>query len=224
MGEAWLDNPINPRDVPIPQEIRDKWQNIVNILVRIMKVPAALIMRVNFPVFTVFQSGGTEENPFRAGQEFKLPAGIYCEKTMRTKEKQLVPNALKDPEWDKNPSIPAGMISYLGFPIFYPDNDVFGTLCILDNKENSYSSDFEEVMSQFKEIIESHLKLLWQKMTLEELLKRQKIAEEEAIDKAKEIARFNNLCVDRELRIIELKEKIARLENALNSFQRGGHQ
>jgi hypothetical protein len=75
---------IAPKDLPIPQEIRNKWQNIVNILLRIMKIPTALIMRVDFPTFTVFQAGDSPENPFKAGQDFKLPAGIYCEKNHGT--------------------------------------------------------------------------------------------------------------------------------------------
>jgi light-regulated signal transduction histidine kinase (bacteriophytochrome) len=36
----------------------------------------------------------------------------------------------------KNPDIKLGMVSYLGFPINFPDNQPFGTLCVLDNKEN----------------------------------------------------------------------------------------
>ncbi|MDD5730155.1 MAG: GAF domain-containing protein [Candidatus Omnitrophica bacterium] len=211
---------IDPKDVPIPQEIRNKWQNIVNILIRIMKVPTALIMKVEFPLFTVFQSADSPENPFKANQVFKLPAGIYCEKTMATKEKNLIPNALKDTEWDKNPSIAAGMISYIGFPIFYPDKNIFGTLCVLDNKENAYSKDYEEVMLQFKEIIESHLALLWQKLILENLLAQQRITEKQLTEKIETIEGINKLCVNREIKIIELNKEIARLEEDLKQARR----
>ncbi len=212
---------IAPKDVPIPQEIRNKWQNIVNILTRIMKVPAALIMRVDFPSFTVFQSADSPENPFKANQEFKLPAGIYCEKTMGRKDRLLIPNALKDPEWDNNPGIAAGMISYLGFPIFYPDKNVFGTLCVLDNKENAYSKDYEEIMLQFKEIIESHLMLLWQKLTLENLLAQQRITERQLEEKIEAIEGINKICVNREIEIIELKKKTAKLEEDLKQARQG---
>lgn len=211
---------INPKDVAIPQEIRDKWQNIVNILIRVMKVPVALIMRVDFPSFTVFQAGDSDENPFKADQEFKLPAGIYCEETMKRKEKVLIPNALKDPKWDKNPSISAGIISYLGFPIFYPNQNIFGTLCVLDNKENAYSRDYEEVMLQFKEIIESHLTLLWQKLMLENLIARQKITEKQLKDRIEEVEGINKVCIDREIKMMELKEKIEKLEEGLKQARR----
>jgi GAF domain-containing protein len=139
---------------------------------------------------------------------------------MGRKDKLLIPNALKDPEWDKNPSIAAGMISYLGFPIFYPDKDVFGTLCVLDKKENPYSKDFEEIMLQFKEIIESHLELIWQKLTLENLLARQRITESQLKEKLEAIEGINKICVNREIEIIELKRKIAKLEEDLKQARR----
>jgi GAF domain-containing protein len=206
---------LEPNNVPIPQEIRNKWQNIVDILIKILKVPVALIMKVEFPSFTVFQSGDSQENPFKANMEFKLPAGIYCEKTMERKGKLLIPNALKDPDWDKNPSIAAGLVSYLGFPIFYPDKNIFGTLCVLDTKENTYSKDYEELMLQLKEIIESHLALLWQKLTLENLIAQQKITEKQLKEKIETIEGINKICVDREVKIIELNKKIAQLEQDL---------
>jgi GAF domain-containing protein len=210
-----METTINPKDIPVPQEIRDKWQNIVNILTKVMHIPVGLIMRVDGTSFKVLQSSNSEGNPFKIDQEFTLPAGIYCEKTMKTQQKNLIPNALKDPEWDKNPSIAAGLISYLGFPIFYPDKNIFGTLCVLDKKENSFSADFEEVMSQFKEIIESHLTLIWQKKLLENTLAQQKATEEELKNKIKEIEEFNRVFVNRELKMTELKEKITKLEEAV---------
>lgn len=206
---------IEPKDIVIPEEIRSKWQNIVDILIKVMKVPAALIMKVDFPSFIVFQSGDSPENPFKADQVFKLPAGIYCEKTMKTKKKNLIPNALKDPEWDKNPSIPIGMISYLGFPIFYPNKDIFGTLCVLDKKENTYSTDLEEIMSQFKEVIESHLELLWQRSVLLNILMQKKTIEKELKEKIEEAEDINKICVSREKEVEELKKRIAKLEDDL---------
>ena len=37
--------------------------------------------------------------------------------------------------WDKNPDLKLGMLAYLEFPLNFPDNQPFGTLCIFDNKE-----------------------------------------------------------------------------------------
>ena len=66
------------------------------------------------------------------------------------------------------------MISYLGFPILMPSGKVFGTICVLDTKENSYSTTYEELILQLKELIESHLSLLQMNKTLEETKKHLK--------------------------------------------------
>lgn len=52
------------------------------------------------------------------------------------------------------------MISYLGMPLLWPDNEVFGTLCTLDNKENHYSQDFIDLLLTFRRAIEADLDLL----------------------------------------------------------------
>jgi|GEM_PF-4169169 len=51
----------------------------------------------------------------------------------------IVPDARKDELWKRNPDIKLGMVSYIGYPICWPDGEVFGNLCVLENKENPYS-------------------------------------------------------------------------------------
>ena len=53
------------------------------------------------------------------------------------------------------------MISYLGFPLLYPDKKPFGTICVLDSKENVYNTTYENLIASFKEVIEGHLELLY---------------------------------------------------------------
>ncbi len=54
------------------------------------------------------------------------------------------------------------MIAYLGFPIFTPDGKVFGALCILNSKANSFPEASENLLLQFRELIEAHLASLLQ--------------------------------------------------------------
>jgi signal transduction histidine kinase len=69
-------------------------------------------------------------------------------------------HALNSEIWKDNPDIEFHMISYLGQPILWPNGEVFGTLCVLDDKENYYGSDFSELFLHLKENIEDDLKLL----------------------------------------------------------------
>ncbi len=145
-----------------------KWQNIVNILAKMSKVPVALIMRVRLPYIEVFRSSETQNNPYSAGdKEHLVGSGLYCERVINTKAKLRVKNALKEEDWKGNPDVKLGLISYLGFPIKLPNGEIFGTLCILDRKENTFSDDTEKLMLQFIDLIESHLDLIYKNQQLD---------------------------------------------------------
>ena len=149
-------------DVDIPDDIIQKWQNIVDIMARQIGVPSGLIMRIVDSDIEVFVSSQTPDNPYHPGErEYLYGSGLYCETVIKTKGKLLVPNALSDEHWKNNPDIKLNMVSYVGFPLLYPDGTPFGTICVLDNKENPYSKTFIQLIQNFKEIIESHLQLLY---------------------------------------------------------------
>ena len=153
----------------ITDEILEKWQNIVNILSEILDIPAALIMRIVESDIEVFITSHGGKNPYKKGDHEKLlGSGLYCETVIRSGEKLLVPNALKDSNWKNNPDVKINMISYLGFPILLPDGKPFGTICILDNIENSYSPTVEKLLSSFRDIVQSELSLIYMNRVLGE--------------------------------------------------------
>ena len=164
---------LNKKDLGITDEITNNWQSIVDTIAEIIDVPSAMIMKVDAPFIEIFRSSKTSNNPYEAGERANL-AGLYCEKVVRTRSKLLVPNALKDKSWKKNTDIELGMISYLGFPLLWPDGEVFGTICVMDSKENEYGERYETLISSFKELIEAHLSSVYkaysEKKKLEHIL------------------------------------------------------
>jgi hypothetical protein len=50
---------------------------------------------------------------------------------MKTRQFLLVPDALADQEWNANPDMKLGMISYMGVPVAWPNGEIFGTICVL---------------------------------------------------------------------------------------------
>ncbi len=153
----------------IPKEMMDNWQTIVDIVADLMGIPAALIMRLVDTDIEVFVASRNEDNPFHAGNhENLLGSGLYCEAVINTKEKLLIPNALADEKWKNNPDIKFNLISYLGFPILLPDGRPFGTICILDNKENAYSETYEKLMENFRDMIQSQLEIIYMNTVLGE--------------------------------------------------------
>jgi signal transduction histidine kinase len=152
----------------ITEEILIKWQEMADLLAELLSVPSALIMKTENEFMEVFISSNSNNNPYNVGDKEKW-YGLYCETVIKTQEKLLVPNALTDENWNKNPDIKLGMISYLGVPINFPDNKPFGTICVLDNQENYFSSNHERLIQQFKRVIELDLVLIQSNKELEKL-------------------------------------------------------
>jgi PAS domain S-box-containing protein len=145
---------------PAPLEIVRKWQEIVDLIAEILHVPSALIMRVEPPNIKVFVSSETEGNPYERDEVACLDTGLYCETVMKTRQPLLVPDALRDEQWQSNPDIKLGMISYLGVPIVWPDGDIFGTICVLDNKSNEYSALYRKLLLQWRDVLQADLRSL----------------------------------------------------------------
>ena len=166
--------PVKPE---IPKEIMDKWQKIVDLMAKIVGVPAGLIMKVDPPQIEVFISSKTEKNPYHKGEKANLNTGLYCETVMQKRESLLVPDATKDPNWDNNPDMPLGMIYYLGFPLEWPNGEIFGTICVLDYKDNPKAIAFNDLIKEFKTIVETDLDNLLKNYELEHEKERLKESE-----------------------------------------------
>ncbi len=145
---------------PIDKKIVEQWQSLIDTAARIVDVPAGLIMQLEENSIEVFIKSDTGGNPYHAGEKSELMYGLYCETVIGTQEKLLVPDATKNQLWQNdNPDIKINMISYLGYPINWPDGEVFGTVCLLDSKENHYNKDYESFLYQVKLHLEADLSL-----------------------------------------------------------------
>src|SRR5215469_3140729 len=157
--------------IQVPPETVAKWQQIVDLLAHLLHVPSALVMKVEPPNIKVFVSSESDGNPYEPTETASLNTGLYCETVMKTRQALLVPDALADEEWKSNPDIKLGMISYLGFPVAWPDGRIFGTICVLDNKRNEYNELYRKLLSQCRDVLQGDLRWL---TTLGEQLTTQK--------------------------------------------------
>ena len=140
----------------------ERWQSIVDCLAEIMQVPACLVMKLDDDELSVFVKNESLGNPYSVGHSEKYSdSGLYCETVIRTGTPLFVPNALEDERWAKNPDVKLNMINYLGYPVAWPNGDVFGTLCVLDIETHHYSRLQTQTMLQFKTVIEDSLEILW---------------------------------------------------------------
>ncbi len=154
------------KEIKIPQSIVKKWQRIVDIIAEMLEVEAALIMRARPTEIEVFLASQSKGNPYQPGDTEDL-TGLYCEYVMKKKKRLYVENALNEEQWKQNPDIKLGMISYLGFPLTWPDGKIFGTICSLSSKARTYPKKEEELFKQFQELVEAQLHIIYQNHELE---------------------------------------------------------
>lgn len=144
----------------IMESIVAKWQSLLNTVAIICNVPSGLITKLNEDSLEVFLNSQTTENPYYKGDKFSLGFGHYCEKVIGQQKEMVITNATQDPLWEKDARTKIEMISYMGVPLNWPDGEVFGTLCMLDRKENMFSDVYLNLVKQVKLHIESDLNLL----------------------------------------------------------------
>lgn len=147
------------RKADIPAQIVEIWQRLVDSISVLLSVPSVMINRIESPELEVFRSNISSENPFPSGTRMPL-LGVYCETAARKRQKIQVVDARKDPEWADSPTAKAGIFAYLGFPVFWPDGEVFGTICAVDTKENRWVSPSENLLHTIKDAVEAHLALV----------------------------------------------------------------
>ena len=146
--------------IQVSSQTVQKWQEIIDLLAEVFHVPSALVMKVEPPNIKVFVSSESKGNPYERNELARLNTGLYCETVMKTRQLLLVPNALVDGEWSANPDIKLGMISYMGFPVTWPNGDIFGTICVLDKKVNSYSDLYRKLVLHCRDVLQADLRAL----------------------------------------------------------------
>ncbi|WP_321793121.1 ATP-binding protein [Burkholderia pyrrocinia] len=165
-------SPDTPADHDVPFELADdviaRWQRLVDLMAEIVGVPAGLIMRNVGNDIRVLVASRTEGNPFYPGESAELHgSGLYCEAVIESGRSLIVPDARQSARWQDNPDLRVNMVSYLGLPIRWPDSTTFGTICLLDCKENAYSERYLRLVEEFRDQIEMQLQLIRAQRTAE---------------------------------------------------------
>lgn len=143
-----------------------KWQSITTILSRLMDARAGLINRIDSDYLEIFTTSINDKNPYKTGMCGKTGHGDYCEMVIGRKKRFMMADASKDEVWKNSPYIKYNFISYYGLPLVWPDGEVFGTLCVIDDKVNDFSDDFQSIFREFKLSIEKDLEILIHKHEL----------------------------------------------------------
>lgn len=154
---------LSSLQIGIPADVLRAWQRIVDLLAKIMQVPSAVVCQLQPPSGTHYKivaSSISDGNPFPVDQIFAMDIGTFCETVIKSRDPLLVANALESERWKFAPEIKAGMVSYLGLPVIWPDGQVFGTICVLDDKTNLYSDAYQELLQHCRDVLQVDLHML----------------------------------------------------------------
>jgi len=151
---------MNTKESTIPSDIVGFWQRIVDIIAQLIGTPSVMINRLRPPELEVFRSNIGTKNPFPSGSRMPME-GVYCASAATIRKRLEVTDARKNPQWAQSPTAKAGIFAYLGYPLFWPDGDVFGTICTVDTKEHQWSKRCDIILATFKTAIESNLALVY---------------------------------------------------------------
>jgi diguanylate cyclase (GGDEF)-like protein len=186
---------ITSADKPeLPTNFINKWQDIITLISKIIKIPSALIMKISRGEMQVLLKSQNNGNPYDSGAGDSLGNGLYCETVIGKNKELLVDNALLSDTWNDNPDIKLNMISYYGLPIKWPDNEIFGTICVLDNVANSYNEIYKELIYKFRDAFEDDLRILIYEKRLKDYYNKAKL------DSIINLTKKNNFFNDEELK------------------------
>ncbi|MGB1238164.1 MAG: SiaB family protein kinase [Pseudomonadales bacterium] len=137
----------------------NKWQRVVDELATNFGTAGAWIMQANSKGLEAMSANRAMHADAPAGTHFDKDVNIYCKKVVDTNEPLYVKDAAAEQIWEDNPEYKeAGLSSYYGMPVQWPDGSVFGTICVLDNKEIEDSEELEDQITDLKDLVENDLK------------------------------------------------------------------
>lgn len=146
---------------PHPEVDFEQWQKVVNILAELYDAASGTIVQFRQNEFNVISTSSNPNNFLEVNSCWPYDIQSFCREIMETRSYLYVNDALGSEKWRDSPPVNEGPVrSYLGFPIFWPDQTLFGSICVIDTKTTQYSRILVRLLSQFKEIIESDLKHL----------------------------------------------------------------
>ena len=144
----------------IPDDIIKRWQEIVDVIADLFSVPCVAINRLDPPELEAFMTNIGPDNPMPSGVRMSLTEA-YCRNTVIRQRQVIYTDARTDPEMAESIPVKAGFHAYMGYPLFWPEGEIFGTICVIDNKVNMWKKQQDKILCTFKDMIETHLALIF---------------------------------------------------------------
>lgn len=151
LKRCFIDHPPEPLDI-------DKWQTTVDLISKIFDTSCGAIVQFSGSEFTAITASSNAGNFLFAGDKWSWEIKSFCRRVIESRNRLYVGDAANTAEWSDAPPVCVGPVrSYLGFPIFWPDGSIFGTICSIDTKPTKYHDNYVDLMSQLRDLITGEL-------------------------------------------------------------------
>lgn len=140
----------------IDQAYIKRWQGLFNIVALEAKAPVVLILQVSRDMIRVLLAS---DNADSANADSILANGLYCV-SAQGKSGLLIANKATD---ESNPDHPSGIPSVktcFGLPVQWPDEALFGVVCVLNHPGKSLKPAYWNILSGLQTTLEQDLVLL----------------------------------------------------------------
>ncbi len=125
------------------------------------EVSTALILSYHDDVIEVLENNSSaEDGPYKIGaSESMVDSNSYFEFIIKHDTELYIPNANLEQQWENNPSLPFGLLSFIGLPIHRPTGEIFGIVCLMNEEPIRLDNQKNEVLFGTRDTLESQLKL-----------------------------------------------------------------
>ncbi len=148
------------RDVSIEITTVEKWEKMLDTITGLFGYAAALVIRGHSDGAEVLVKSTGIAHLCRTGDKTPLGANLFCETVISTRRMLHIPNALKYSGQAGHSDLSPDMVSFLGYPILWPNGSVFGVICVLDDKERAFSDNETSLLELTATVIGDSLKAL----------------------------------------------------------------
>ncbi len=166
-----------PGKVLVDHRVTRRWSRVAALIAEELEVPCVCIMKLTEDELEVFYTNQSTRNPCHQGQKMPLSGSPDERVMMRGDRLRLVA-----PQTRNTPKLHPDLNYYLGYPLLWPDGDVFGTVSLQDFKENPTADRKGELLAEFRHQLEQDLLILLQRHELRLEIERRKLAESELAD------------------------------------------
>ncbi|MBW9261456.1 MAG: GAF domain-containing protein [Candidatus Thiodiazotropha sp. (ex. Lucinisca nassula)] len=149
----------------MPNETIYRWHKIVDLALAKMHTPVAVITQRQDDTFTIFYTHVTDDNPFKTGDQIALE-GSFTDWVIKNDSALHVKDASQDEKWKHHRLIDKGLVYYLGYPLHWPDGEIFGTIAVYDYRANEQADKHQDLLAEFCHEIEQDLLILIQQQAL----------------------------------------------------------